>query len=39
MLAITLIQVLFGTLLLSVIPIGLYLIVHTAIKGGRPPQR
>jgi hypothetical protein len=39
LLAVTLVQVLFGTLLLSVIPIGLYLVVHAAIKGGRPQDR
>jgi hypothetical protein len=35
MLAVTFDQVVFGTILLAVIPIGLYLVVWTAFKGGR----
>jgi len=38
-LSVTFVQIAFGVLLLSVIPIALYLVVRVAIKGGRPLDR
>lgn len=39
MLSISMVQVAFGVLILSAIPIALYLVIRTAVKGGRTPDR
>ena len=39
LLSISWIQVAFGVLILSAIPIALYLVIRTAVKGGRAPDR